>query len=246
MTQPPTMRTDLRGPSATPLPGPALPASPMPPAGDVDWAGEPPTLSVPHPATPIPSAAPAFAPVPGMVPPGLPSPVSPHAGPFPASGPLIVPPALGGAQPWCPVPMLDGERVLRFHRTPFWSYPPAVFGLFAGLTVLGLFGIAGGAGGAFVGLLVLVGAVAFVRRRSWKQSGVWFTSERIVLREGDRTVLVPYGEVVRSSLVLEGDAVGFRTVGGNDVVLKGIPDTPAVLNLLYTQAGGAGPRLPAP
>jgi hypothetical protein len=150
------------------------------------------------------------------------------------------PPALAPA----PVALEDGERLLEYRKPRMFAYTPLLFGTLFGLVLFVLFLLSGNIAAILLGAAIWAGLFWFLRERYWRRAGCWFTDQRLIIDDGSRVHMIPYGEVALSSLALEADGLLFSTVYGKEFILRGLGNPAMLAGFLMRMGREAGPRFP--
>jgi hypothetical protein len=153
---------------------------------------------------------------------------------------IAPPPALAPA----PVALEDGERLLEYRKPRMFSYTPLLFGTLFGMVLFALFALSGNAVAVLLGAGIWAGLFWFLRERYWRRAGYWFTDRRLILDDGSRIHMVPYGEVALSSLALESDGLIFSTVYGKEFILRGLGNPGGLADFLMRMGREARPGSP--
>lgn len=147
------------------------------------------------------------------------------------------PPALAPA----PVALGEGERLLEYRKPRQFAYTPLLFGTLFGMMLFVLFALSGNVVAIVLGAAIWAGLFWFLRERYWRRAGYWFTDMRLIMDDGSRVHMVPYGEIALSSMAIEADGLIFSTVYGKEFILRGLGN-PAGLADFLMKMGRAGKR----
>lgn len=124
--------------------------------------------------------------------------------------------------PHPPIVLEDYEKLLDYKKPKFRAYTPAVFGFCFGLVLWFLFTVGLGGAGCFGGIILWALLMIIIFFKFYKKTGYWFTSERIVIHDGSKIMIVPYNEIALSSISFEKDSAMFHTIYNKEFVLKGV------------------------
>ncbi|MCK4243532.1 hypothetical protein KAX03_01515 [Candidatus Bathyarchaeota archaeon] len=131
--------------------------------------------------------------------------------------------------PHIPIP-LDKTEELRIYKKPrFFSYTPILFGLFAGFIIWFLFTVSRA---LLIGLILWVVIVAFIWFFFWRKSGYWFTTQKIVIHDGSKILIIPYEEIAVSSMAFGKHDILFSTIYGKEHALKGVTNAMDMVNMI--------------
>lgn len=153
---------------------------------------------------------------------------------------IAPPPALSTP----PVALGEGETLLEYRKPRMFAYTPLLFGSLFGMVLFVLFALSGNVAAILLGAAIWAGLFWFLRERYWRRAGCWFTDLRLIIDDGSRVHMVPYGEVALSSIAIEADGLLFSTVYGKEFILRGLGNPGGLADFLMRMGREAGSRSP--
>jgi len=136
------------------------------------------------------------------------------------SGRYTIAPPVTVAPP--PIALDESEQLLEYRKPRPFAYTPLLFGTLFGLVLFVLFLLSGNVVAILLGAAIWGGLYWFLRTRYYRRAGYWFTSARLIIDDGSRISMVPYGEIALSSIAIEEDGLMFATVYGKEFIVRGV------------------------
>ena len=134
-----------------------------------------------------------------------------------------------------PVILDSNEQLLDYQKPKFFGYTAAVFAFFFGLVILVLLTIGAGGEGFLLGIILWIVVMLLIRARFWRRTGYWFTSDRIVIHDGVKVMLIPYHEIALSSVTFEKNSMTFSTIYNKEFAIQGVTDIDELVRFLTSQ-----------
>lgn len=143
-----------------------------------------------------------------------------------------------------PIALDEGEQLLEYRKPRPFAYTPLLFGTLFGLVLFLLFLLSGNVVAILLGAAIWGGLYWFLRTRYYRRAGYWFTSARLIIDDGSRISMVPYGEIALSSIAIEEDGLMFATVYGKEFIVRGVGNPGRIADFLMRT--GRAARLDSP